>query len=165
MSGYASEEPIYSHQSPGELEYSYQDGIDAAQLRSGGAGIDQELKLVERLAKLRVEGNSVEATANLCLYAKLNLNDEVLREGIVNGRGGIEATILSFKLLDKARQIRDSGDHVGYTALAAIVGYYPPETSDSVITTLDPDYDINNNFLEKATFEEIRTTERPGNGG
>lgn len=40
------------------------------------------------------------------------------------------------QVIGMAREARDSGNYSGYTALAASVGYYPPEYSDTL--SLDP---------------------------
>ena len=167
MSGYASEEPERKHIKSGDLQFGQKDGKRAAELRQRTVSGNEELKRVNRLARLRVEAGSIEAAANLCLYAGLDLNDRLLREGIVNGRklAPIAVAELSMDLLDEARARRDSGDYAGYTAIAGVLGYHPPETSDAIITTLNPNYDTENPFVETRTAEEIRLTERTGNGG
>jgi len=169
MSGYAGYEPERTHEPSGEFRFGQKDGRRASALREKNISKQQELEFVNRLAYVRVYGNRgvIEAAANLCLYAGLDLNDPVLREGVLNKKNcyQVEAYERSMKLLDEARRRKERGDYTGYTAIAAVVGYFPPETSDFVITTLDPNYDNAHPFIETASCEEIRIYQRPGNGG
>lgn len=86
-------------------------------------------RAVERLADLAANEHSVEAAANLALFMGLDLNDYVLREGIINRINEVDgAQELQDQLKERAKKCEESGDIIGFTALAAIVGYYPPET-------------------------------------
>jgi hypothetical protein len=92
-----------------------------------------EKRVVEKLSEEAV-GGSVEARANLCFYVGLDLQNMTLTNGIINGRGGIEAEILRNEILSDAYLAYEKHDICGYIALSAIAGYYPPpEVIDIVI--------------------------------
>lgn len=91
-------------------------------------------RAVERLAELAAVHGSVEAAANLALYMGLDLdNDVILREGILNGRKSINGVDeRRNELIEQAKKCRDSENILGYTALAGIAGYFPPEQIDTL---------------------------------
>ncbi len=165
MSNYAGAEPEYIHQHPGDLDFQRSDGEASRKLMGGMASASKELETVSRLAELSVEG-SVQARADLAVLMRLDLNFDVFREGVVNRRGStirngvvrsrsnissVDSNECKLELVEDARTARELGDTVSWIAYAALAGFYPPEKSDVIRRSIDPDYDSKHDFRTSMT--------------
>lgn len=129
MSGYAGEpEKMESQWLPmSEEEFGRNEAFLSRKLIDGDISDPTSIRrAVERLAHLSSLG-SVEAAANLALYMGYDLNDEELREGIVNRNSRVDGTELRAHCCLEAIEMLDNGDVIGATALAGILGVFPPE--------------------------------------
>lgn len=131
MSGYNGEpDKMASNWAPrSSTEFSHKDSFITRKLKKNEIkDPTSKRRALERLADLAANHNSVEAAANLALYMGLDLNDYVLREGIINGIKDVDgADVCRDQLKIEAITHYDQGDVLGFTALAAIIGYFPPE--------------------------------------
>ena len=136
MSGYIGEpDKMASNWTPSSsTEFGHKDSFITRKLkRDEIKDPTSKRRAVERLADLAANHNSVEAAANLALYVGLDLNDYVIREGIINGIKDVEGVDQCREQLKvEALILHDQGDILGFTAIAAIVGYFPPEDMPEV---------------------------------
>lgn len=134
MSGYADQEKLQQTE-PVLRTHRHNDGFVMSRLQNGKI-LDpkDEKRAVEYFARKAVEEKSIEAAANLALYAQLDLNDTVLREGLINHRDIEGVEDVRTDLIARAKKLHELEDYCGYTAVAAIAGYYPPENIFTVQT-------------------------------